>query len=90
MRTTQDPELMRAFAAEVKARRGELGISQEELAHRAGVNRTFVAKIELAQNQPSLTVLHKLSIGLELELPDLMSKTLARQRRTARESVRSE
>lgn len=37
-----------------------------------------------------LTVLHKLSIGPELDLPDLMIKTLARQRRTARESVRSE
>ena len=38
-------------------RRLELGVSQEELGHLCDVNRTFVAKIELAQNQPTLTVL---------------------------------
>ncbi len=81
MRATQNLDLMQAFAAEVKARRGELGFSQEELAHRAEVNRTFVAKIELAQNQPSLSVLHKISIGLDLELPELMRLTLLRYRR---------
>ena len=84
MRSTQNPDLMQAFAAEVKARRGELGISQEELAHRAAVNRTFVAKVELAQNQPSLTVLHKLSLGLEMELPELLRLTLLRYRRLKR------
>ena len=69
---------MRAFAAELKARRSELGISQEELAHRSDVNRTFVAKLELAQNQPTLTVLHKLAGGLEVELPELLQVTLKR------------
>ena len=72
---------MQAFAMEVKARRGELGISQEELAHRADVNRTFVAKVELAQNQPSLTVLYKLSTGLEVELPELLRLALLRYKR---------
>ncbi|MGC4397630.1 helix-turn-helix domain-containing protein [Hydrogenophaga crocea] len=84
MRSTQNPDLMQAFAAEVKARRGELGISQEELAHRAAVNRTFVAKVELAQNQPSLTVLHKLSLGLEMDLPELLRLTLLRYKRLKR------
>lgn len=78
MRTAQNLELMRAFAAELKARRSELGISQEELAHRSDVNRTFVAKLELAQNQPTLTVLHKLAGGLEVELPELLQVTLKR------------
>lgn len=78
MRTAQNLELMRAFAAELKARRSELGISQEDLAHRSDVNRTFVAKLELAQNQPTLTVLHKLAGGLEVELPELLQVTLKR------------
>lgn len=81
MRTTQNLELMKAFAAEIKARRGELGVSQEELAFRSEVNRTFVAKLELAQNQPSLTVMHKLSLGLETELPELIRLTLLRYRK---------
>lgn len=78
MRTAQNLELMRAFAAELKARRSELGISQEDLAHRSDVNRTFVAKLELAQNQPTLTVLLKLAGGLEVELPELLQITLKR------------
>lgn len=78
MKTAQNLELMRAFAAELKARRSELGISQEELAHRCDVNRTFVAKLELAQNQPTLTVLLKLAGGLEVELPELLQVTLKR------------
>jgi len=37
--------------------------------------------VELAQNQPSLTVLLKLSIGLDMELPELLHLTLLRYRR---------
>jgi transcriptional regulator with XRE-family HTH domain len=37
-----------------------------------------VAKIELAQNQPTLTVLLKLATGLQIELPELMQHTLKR------------
>ena len=84
MRTAQNLELMRAFAAELKARRSELGISQEELAHRSDVNRTFVAKLELAQNQPTLTVLLKLAGGLGVELPELLQVTLKRYKTEAR------
>ena len=87
MRITQNIELMKAFAAELKARRGQLGVSQDELAHRCDVNRTFVANIELAQNQPSLTVLLRLAKGLEVELPELMRLTLQRyeaEKRTKR------
>lgn len=72
---------MEAFAAELRARRSALGISQEELAHRAGVNRTYIAKLELAQNQPTLTVLHSLAVALNGELPDVIKDTLTRYNR---------
>lgn len=84
MRTTPNVELMRAFAAEMKSRRGALGISQEELAHRCDVNRTFIAKMELAQNQPTLTVMHKLANGLELELPVFVDLVLRRYEAASR------
>ena len=76
--STQNLSLMRAFAAELRARRHLVGVSQEELAHLAGVNRTFVAKLELAQNQPSLTVLLKIAEGLRVHLPELIESTLSR------------
>ena len=80
---------MRAFAAELKSRRSELGISQEDLAHRSDVNRTFVAKLELAQNQPTLTVLLKLAGGLEVELPELLQVTLKRYKTEMRLSKKT-
>lgn len=78
MRTTQNLLLLQAFAAEMKAQRNALSISQEELAFRCQVNRTFIAKIELAKNQPSLTVLLKIAEGMDVELPKLIKLTLER------------
>lgn len=68
---------MKALAAELKARRGDLRISQEELAARAEINRTYVGKIELASNQPTLSVLLRLADGLEVALPELIESVWA-------------
>jgi len=69
---------MRAFAAEVKARRADLGISQEELAARAEVNRTYIGKIELALNQPTLVVSLRIAQGLEVDLPSFITSAMHR------------
>lgn len=79
MRKETDLDLLKALAAEVKARRTDLRISQEELALRAEVNRTFVGKIELAQNQPTITVLLRLAEGLQTPLPELIESVLKRR-----------
>lgn len=84
MRKETDLALLKALAAEVKARRTDLGISQEELALRAEVNRTFVGKIELAQNQPTITVLLRLAEGLQTPLPELIESVLKRRTREIR------
>ena len=67
MRSSQDPALLRALAAELRARRAGLGMSQDELAFTAGINRTFVAKLELAKTSPSLSSLFRLASGLCVE-----------------------
>ena len=61
-----------AIAAEVKARRGSMGISQEELAFRAGVHRTFIAKLEVASTQPSLSITFQLAEALGASPEDLV------------------
>ena len=53
MRKVQDLPVLLAAATAIKARRTEINISQEELAHRADVHRSFVARLELAETQPS-------------------------------------
>lgn len=68
--------LVMAFAMAVKARRNQLQISQEELAHRANINRSYIAKLELAQNQPTLSVLDRIAQGLEIGLDELIRQTM--------------
>lgn len=66
-----------------------LGISQEQLALRAEVNRTFVGKMETAKNQPTLAVMYRLSEGLECEMPELLSSVLKRYRKEVRHLSRA-
>jgi transcriptional regulator with XRE-family HTH domain len=84
MRTDQNTPLLKALAAEVKARRGVLQISQDELAYRCGLSRTFLGKIEIAQSQPSLTALFKLSDGLEVGPDELLKAVKIRLRKEER------
>lgn len=89
MRSDFDLALLRSLAAELKARRTALGISQEQLALRAEVNRTFVGKIETAKNQPTLSVLLRLSEGLECDATELLTGILKRYRKELRLLSRS-
>lgn len=76
----RDEKLVEAFALELKDRRNKRNLSQEELAHRAGVDRSFIAKLELFKSQPSLASLYHLSKALGCELPELLSATLVRHK----------
>ena len=42
------------------------GMSQEDLAAESGVGRSFIAKLELGRNQPTLTTLFRLSPPLDM------------------------
>lgn len=79
----RDDALIEAFAAELKARRGWCRLSQEDLAYHAGVNRTYIAKLELARNQPTLSIMFRLARALNCELPVLLDSTLKRHMRVA-------
>lgn len=86
MRKAPDDLLLRAAASEIKLRRATLGISQEELAFRAAVHRSFMTKVELAESQPSLTTLFRLAAGLEIEPEDLVAAISKRYRKELRGS----
>jgi transcriptional regulator with XRE-family HTH domain len=86
MRKAQDEPILRAAAAEIKARRGQLNISQEELAHRAGVHRSFVARLEVAETQPSLAVLFRLAAALDIDVGEMTKAIDKRYRMEMRRS----
>lgn len=55
-------------------RRYELDLSQEALAERAGLHRTYVADIERGGRNVSLGNIEKLAAALEISISDLFVK----------------
>ena len=66
--------LLIAVCRSVHERREQLGISQEELAHRAGLHRTYISDIERGARNPSLKTLSRLADALELATSDLIKR----------------
>ena len=52
-----DKRIAKAFGALLKELRGKAAITQEELAHEAGLERTYISFLERGLRQPSLRVL---------------------------------
>jgi DNA-binding XRE family transcriptional regulator len=57
MSRTRDDALINAFAVVLRKARQETGLTQEELAWAAGVDRTFIGLLENGKRQPSLSVI---------------------------------
>lgn len=57
----------------VREHRERVGLSQEELAARAGLHRTYVSLLERGERNPSLQVLSQLAAGLALRLSALIA-----------------
>ena len=58
----------------VRAYRQEIGLSQEELAFRAELDRTYISQIERGVSNPSLLVMLKIATVLKVEMVDLFNK----------------
>lgn len=61
------------FGKKIQQLRVGKGMSQEDLAARSGLHRTYISSIERGQRNPSLVNLHKLADALELSLSRLFS-----------------
>lgn len=60
--------------AGVRARRGELGLSQEEFAFRAGLHPTYVSGVERGRRNVSLVNIGGLATALSLKPSELMER----------------
>lgn len=63
-----------AFGQAVRERRGELGISQEELGFRAGIHRTYVSQLERGIKSPSLKIISLLARALNIPASELVAR----------------
>ena len=62
----------RLFGDRVRDRRLTLGLSQEALAHRAQINRTYIGTLEAGERNPSLDLIARLAKGLDCDAADLV------------------
>lgn len=50
--------------------RNQMGISQEKLAFKAGIDRTYLAGIESGKRNATITSIEKIVLALEISLKD--------------------
>lgn len=63
--------ILQKFGNRVRMERCRQGLSQEELALRAGVHRTYVGMIERAEKNITLENIGKISFALNVSISDL-------------------
>ncbi len=71
-----ESELVCRFAHNLSQLRKARGLSQEELAHRAGIDRTFVSGCERLVRNPTLTTVEKIAAGLGVDPVELFKVTI--------------
>jgi transcriptional regulator with XRE-family HTH domain len=65
-------EATRVFGERVRSARETLGLSQEALAHQAGIHWTFLGQVERGRRNLSLHNLLKVAAGLWVDPADLV------------------
>jgi len=66
-------DVKKGFGAEVRRRRKDLGLSQEELAERADLHRTYVSDVEAGKRNPSLQSMQRLAKALGATMGGIFS-----------------
>ena len=66
--------LLRKFGLRVRQLREARGWSQEDLAEKADLHRTYVSGIERGTRNPTLTVLARIAGGLGMTLDELLQR----------------
>ena len=67
-----DSPLIKRFAERLRTERERLGLSQERLALRAGLHRTYVGSIERCERNVSLLNIEKLAKALRVTAASLL------------------
>ena len=74
MKKNEDEELLEAFSKTLRTARNKAGLSQEELAHRAGKSIRYISLLESRKHQPSLATLKKICMGLGVSMKDFVAE----------------
>ena len=69
----QQPEIVRRFAANLRARRHELGMTQAELSRAAKIALSYVGRLEAGTSSPGIDLLDRLAGALGVTLDVLLA-----------------
>jgi len=78
MRTPPMPRvkpILATVGAVVRRRREDLGLSQEELGHLAGLHRTYIGSVERGERNVTLSSLMTICAALQLEPHELLRRS---------------
>jgi transcriptional regulator with XRE-family HTH domain len=67
----KDPVLV-AFGLAVRAARARAGVSQEELSHLAGVDRSYMSSIERGEQNVGLMSISRIAAAMRVSIAELM------------------
>ena len=67
-------DLKALLGAAIKSQRSALGVSQEELAYRADLHRTYISDMERGARNPSIESIAKLARALEISVSALFER----------------
>ena len=68
------PDIRERFGFAVKVRREELDLTQEDLAEKAGIHRTYLSDIERGARNVSLINIELLAAALVLRISELFGR----------------
>lgn len=68
-------EIRDIFARNLKAGRQAKGMTQEELAHRAELDRTYVSALERSVYSATIDIVERLAVALGVEACELLKRS---------------
>jgi transcriptional regulator with XRE-family HTH domain len=74
MANYKNADLLKRFGIAIKQRRQEIRLSQEELAERSALHRTYISDIERGFRNPSLDNIVELTKALNISVSQLFSQ----------------
>jgi transcriptional regulator with XRE-family HTH domain len=73
------PASQAALGLAVKARRQELGLTQEQLANDTELHQRWISNVETGKRNPSYSSLRRLAAGLRLSTSELIARAEQRE-----------
>jgi len=67
-------DIREVLARNLRIYRQERGLSQEELAHRAEIDRTYISALERCVYAASIDVVDRLAVALDVEAVELLKR----------------